>query len=156
MIDDELRERLDDFQADYTHTLDDGELEAWPGYFTEDAIYKIVTRENHEAGLPMGIFYCNTAGMMRDRVLALRTANIFEPHTYCHILSRARYTKENGEIKGRTNFQVIRTMQDGEMSLFLAGKYLDRVAEEGTELKFKERIVVLESRRIDVLLGIPV
>jgi hypothetical protein len=47
-------------------------------------------------------------------------------------------------------------MQDGEMSLFLAGKYLDRVVEEGTELKFKERIVVLESRRIDVLLGIPV
>ncbi len=156
MIDDYLRERLDDFQADYTHSLDDGALEAWPDYFTEDATYKIVTRENFEAGLPMGIFYCNTAGMMRDRVLALRTANIFEPHTYCHILSRARYAKVGEEIKGRTNFQVVRTMQDGEMSLFLAGKYLDRLVEEAGELKFKERIVVLESRRIDVLLGIPV
>ena len=54
-IDTALRKRLDDLQSDYAHTIDDGELEAWPKFFIEDAGYKIMTREPHEAGLPMGV-----------------------------------------------------------------------------------------------------
>ena len=155
-MDNNLRQRLDDLQTDYTHVIDDDRLEEWPGYFIEDSIYKIVTRENHQQDLPMGIFYCNSRGMMSDRVLALRTANIFEPHTYCHILSRSRYEESgDGSVTGRTNFQVIRTMEDGHMDLFIAGKYLDLIAVSGATLQFKKRLVVIESRRIDVLLCFP-
>lgn len=156
MLEPALRKRLDDLQTDYAHAIDDDRLEAWPGFFREACVYKIVTRENHQAGMPMGILYCNSRGMLSDRVLALRTANIYEPHTYCHLLSRSRYEDAGGGcVAGRTNFQVIRTMEDGEMSLFAAGKYLDRIDISGPELKFAERLIVLESRRIDVLLGIP-
>lgn len=152
----ELRQKLDDLQADYVHAVDDDDLEAWPEFFLADSAYKIVTRENHAAGLPMGILYCDSQGMMRDRVLALRTANIFEPHTHCHILSRSRYMPgENGEVTGRTNFQVIRTMEHGQMDLFVVGKYLDRFDVSGAAPRFKERLVVLESRQIDVLLCYP-
>jgi len=151
-----LRQRLDDLQTDYAHTVDDDDLEAWPGFFTENATYKIVTRENHAAGLPMAILYCNSRGMMSDRVMALRTANIFEPHTHCHLLSRSRYAQTpDGLIRGRTNFQVTRTMQDGQMDLFAVGKYLDLIDASSEELAFQERLVVLESRRIDVLLCYP-
>lgn len=154
--DPQLRQALDDLQTDYAHTVDDDDLEAWPDYFIEDATYKIVTRENHAAGLPMGILYCNSKGMLRDRVLALRTANIFEPHTHCHILSRSRYASAaDGAVVGRTNFQVARTMQDGQTDLFAVGKYLDRFDVSGAAPLFQERLVVLESRRIDVLLCYP-
>ncbi len=85
-----LRARIEDFMLDYAHAIDDGDLHAWPRFFAEDARYKIVSRENFEAGLPMGIMYCEGAGMMRDRVLALETANIYEPHTYSHVLNRPR------------------------------------------------------------------
>ena len=156
MIDAELRQRLDDLQSDYAHAIDDGDLEVWPGFFTEDGSYKIMTRETYDAGLPMGVLYCNTRGMMSDRVLALRTANIYEPHTYCHLLSRSRYAEdEGGVITGRTNFSVTRTMQDGQMDLFTVGKYLDTFVEEDGALKFKKRLAVIESRRIDVLLVFP-
>lgn len=156
MIDAECRQRLDDLQTDYAHAIDDGNLEAWPGFFTEDASYKIMTRETFDAGLPMGVLYCNSRGMMSDRVLALRTANIYEPHTYCHILSRARYEeREGGVITGRTNFSVTRTMEDGQMDLFAVGKYLDRFLEEDGVLKFNQRLAIIESRRIDVLLVFP-
>lgn len=152
----DLRQRLDDLQTDYTHAVDDDDLEAWPEFFQTDGVYKIVTRENHAAGLPMGILYCNSQGMMRDRVMALRTANIFEPHTHSHLLSRGRYAAgENGEITGRTNFQVVRTMEHGQMDLFAVGKYLDRIDVSGDAPRFKERLVVLESRQIDVLLCYP-
>lgn len=155
-MDPALRQRLDDLQTDYAHTIDDGDLEAWPAYFTKDAHYKITMRETYDAGLPMGLLYCNSRGMMSDRVRALRTANIYEPHTYCHQLSRARYTPgDDGLIKGRTNFSVVRTMEDGQMDLFAVGKYLDVFKLDGDDLRFQDRLIVLESRRIDVLLVFP-
>ena len=156
MIDSDLRQRLDDLQTDYAHAIDDDDLEAWPGFFAEDGSYKIMTRETYEAGLPMGVLYCNTRGMMSDRVLALRTANIYEPHTYCHLLSRSRYAEgEGGLITGRTNLSVTRTMQDGTMDLFTVGKYRDTFVEENGSVKFKQRLAIIESRRIDVLLVFP-
>ena len=50
---------------------------------------------------------------------ALRTPNIFEPHTHCHILRPPRISvSENGLNKARNNFTVIRTKQDGAMDVF--------------------------------------
>lgn len=156
LTDTSARQRLDDLQTDCAHALDDDDLEAWPGFFAEDASYRIVTRENHEAGLPMAILYCDSRGMMSDRVLALRTANIFEPHVNCHVIGRSRYVEAgDGLARGRTNFQVVRTMQSGQMDLFAVGKYLDLIDISGPKPVFKERVVVLESRRIDVLLCYP-
>jgi 3-phenylpropionate/cinnamic acid dioxygenase small subunit len=152
-----LRARVEDLLLDCAHAIDDGALQAWPGFFTEDGRYKIQSRESYEAGLPMGVMTCEGAGMMRDRVLALGTANIFEPHTYSHVLGRPRLRGEaGGTIGARTNFLVTRTMQEGRMDVFAAGKYLDRIAPQPDGgLKFAERLVVLESRRIDILLVFP-
>ncbi len=41
------------------------------------------------------------------------------------------------------------------MDLFAVGKYLDKFEIDGPTPKFKERLVVLESRQIDVLLCYP-
>ena len=46
--------QVESFLADYAHTLDDGRIDDWTGFFTKDAIYQITTRENHEAGYPIG------------------------------------------------------------------------------------------------------
>jgi len=54
------------------------------------------------------------------------------------------------------NFLVIRTMQDGAMSLFAAGQYVDRVVRQAGGWKFARKIVVLDSRVIDTLLAIPI
>jgi anthranilate 1,2-dioxygenase small subunit len=152
-----LRARVGDFMLDYAHAIDDLDLHAWPRFFTEDARYKIVVRQNFEAGLPMGVMYCEGAGMMRDRVLALETANIYEPHTYSHVLSGSRLKRAaGGGLHVRTNFVVTRTMQEGRMDTFAAGKYLDRIAvRPDGSLRFTERLVVLDSRRIDILLVFP-
>ena len=80
-----VREAIEDLFADYAEAIDDGALERWPGFFTEDGEYQIITRESHDAGLPIGILYCGSRAMMEDRVRALRTANIYEPHSYRHL-----------------------------------------------------------------------
>ena len=147
---------IENFLADYAHRLDDGRIDDWTGFFTQDALYQITTRENFEAGYPIGVMLCKGRGMMEDRVLALKTANVFEPHTYCHITGRPELREESpGTFHARSNFIVYRTMEDGEAGLFATGKYLDRIILEEGEPRFSERRVILDSRRIDVLLVFP-
>jgi len=151
-----VRARIEEFLLDYVHRIDDGDLQGWPDFFTENGTYKIVTRENFEAGLPLGILFCEGRGMMADRILALETANIFEPHTYCHLQSRPSLIVDpGGRYKARTNFSVIRTMQDGTSQIFATGKYLDVIVLEDGRPLLAERLVVLESRRVDILLVYP-
>ena len=147
---------IEDFIIAYAHDIDDVRLDGWPDYFTEDGTYTILTRENLAAGLPMGIMYCQGRGMMADRIKAMQTANIFEAHTYCHLLGRSQISAgSDGSYAARTNFNIIRTMQDGASEMFAVGKYLDGIEIQDGKPLFKERKVVLESRRVDILLVYP-
>jgi anthranilate 1,2-dioxygenase small subunit len=150
-----VHEAIEDLLADYAEAIDDGALERWPGFFAEDGEYQIITRESHEAGLPVGIMYCGSRGMMEDRVQALRTANIYEPHTYRHLLARPRIQRSAEGFAVRSNLCVFRIAQDGETVVFATGRYLDRIVEDGAALRFRSRQVVLDSRRVDILLVLP-
>src|SRR5260370_6733095 len=75
----ELRARLADLYCAYSDTLDEGELERWPDFFTEDCLYKAMPRENFEQGLPIALIYCESRNMLADRVGALRETALFVP-----------------------------------------------------------------------------
>src|SRR5712691_4169925 len=143
----------------YAHCLDDDRLEEWPEFFTEDCAYRVTSAENFEAGLPLGIIYATSKNMLVDRVMALRKANIYEPQRYRHLIAGLRIESEDGNageaLDVAANFMVVRTMQDGAMTLFAAGRYLDRIVRRASGWKYARKEVVLDSRRIDTLLAIP-
>ena len=94
--------------------------------------------------------------MLRDRIMALREANIYEDHRYRHILSTTLIKRvEDDTIYAETAYQVTRIMRDGSAMIFSTGCYYDRILEEDGALKFAERLVVFDSRGIDTLLVIP-
>jgi 3-phenylpropionate/cinnamic acid dioxygenase small subunit len=152
-----VRVRIQAFTADYVHALDADRLEEWPSFFTEDATYRVTTRENFERGLPLSVMSCSGRGMMADRISALRTANVYEPHVYCHVPGALRLTNSgsSAEIEAECTFLVVRTMVDGTMSLFAAGRSFDRFVDTPDGLRFSRRLIVLDSRQIDTLLVIP-
>jgi len=142
--------------ASYVDCIDEDRLEEWPDFFVEQCRYLITSRASHEAGLPHGVVYAASRGMLADRILALRRANIFEPHRYRHIVGPIRIGKiADGVAEVRSNFIAVRIMHDGEMSLFAAGRYLDRVSVAAEPYRFIERLVILDSEKIDTLLVIP-
>jgi anthranilate 1,2-dioxygenase small subunit len=150
------RLEIEDLYTGYAACLDSDALEEWPGFFTEDCAYRVTSTENHEAGLPLGLIYASSRGMLTDRVSALREANIYEPQRYRHLISGIRLGAPAPEgIDVAANLLVIRTMQDGGMIVFAAGRYLDRVVQTGAGWKFARKLVVLDSRQIDTLLAIP-
>ncbi|MFZ3235419.1 MAG: aromatic-ring-hydroxylating dioxygenase subunit beta [Stellaceae bacterium] len=156
---DELARRLEleQLYADYVHCLDADKLEDWPGFFTDDCFYRVTSAENFEAGLPLGLIYATSRNMLKDRISALREANIYEPQRYRHLVSSIRVVGDTaGALDLEANFLVVRTMQDGDMTIFAAGHYVDRVVRAGEGWQFARKEVVLDSRRIDTLLAIPI
>lgn len=151
-----LQLRVEQLLAGYADCLDQGRFEAWPGYFTPDCIYRIVSAENHERGLPLAVIDCDSRAMLEDRVMALRQANIYEAQRYRHILSTSLVVgREAGVVLAETAYLVMRIMRDGATMPFSLGRYLDRIVEQDGELRFAEKLVVFDSRRIDTLLAIP-
>ena len=154
------RLELEALYTDYADCLDNDALEDWPAFFTDDCRYRITSAENVEAGLPIGIVYATSRAMLVDRVMALRKANIYEPQRYRHIVGTLKIgpaddNNDAGVVAVTASFLVVRTMQDGDMSLFAAGRYVDRVVQHGAAWKFAKKDVVLDSRRVDTLLAIP-
>src|SRR6516164_7908660 len=151
------RLELEQLYTDYVHCLDTDELEHWPEFFTEECFYRVTSAENYEVGMPLGLIHATSRNMLKDRVSALREANIYEPQRYRHLVSSIKLVGELGDtLELVANFLVVRTMQEGDMTLFAAGRYLDQVTFAEGAWKFARKDVVLDSRQIDTLLAIPI
>src|SRR5262249_5303504 len=127
-----------------------------PHFFSLDCFYRITSAQNHYAGKPMGLIHAPPRNMLKDRVSSLREANIYEPQRYRHLVSSIKIVEEHGDtLDLAANFLVVRTTQEGDMTLFAAGRYLDQVSLTDDGWKFARKDVILDSRQIDTLLAIP-
>jgi 3-phenylpropionate/cinnamic acid dioxygenase small subunit len=152
----ELRMRLADLYCAYSDALDDGQLETWPDFFTEDCLYKITPRENFEQNLPVALVYCESRNMLFDRVVAIRETTLYLPRLMRHLTGniRLREIRPDG-LRLTANFALFQTMVDRPSELFLCGRYHDRVIDD-SHLRFAERICVYDSTIVPTSLIYPV
>ena len=151
-----VQPQLAQLNADYARAIDDDRLEDWPAFFAEACLYKITSVDNVRQGLEAGVVYADSRGMLRDRVAALREANVYERQTYRHLMGLPAVLGEaEGAVRAETPFLVVRIMRDGRMDLFATGRYVDVLVEEAGTLRLRERVVVCDSSRFDTLLAIP-
>ncbi len=142
--------------AEYAHCIDDDRIEDWPTLFTDPCLYKITTRDNFARGLPACIMLCDSRGMLMDRVVSVRSANVFEPHRYRHIVSCIQVIEAASDWwRLRSNYLVTRTMLDGTMVVFSTGEYQDRIVLSDGEFRFNERIVICDHGMINNLIALP-
>jgi anthranilate 1,2-dioxygenase small subunit len=151
---------IEDLNARYAQAIDDDRLEAWPDFFTEDATYAIVPRENVELGYEIAIVSCRNRAMMTDRVFAIRKASLYGPHRYRHIVSRSLITEDaGGTIAAVTPFVVFQMRTDpidfGTIETYALGEYRDRYTRSGDELRLLRRLVVLDNSTVRTLLATP-
>lgn len=148
-------------QASYVRCIDSDQLEAWPEYFTDPCFYQITTADNYRRGMPAGLIWADTQGMLKDRVSALREANIYERHSYRHmlgqpaVLSESRVGAGEHEAESEAPFLVLRITADGPTDIFASGVYMDQYLIDGDRALLRRRVVVCDSSRIDTLLALP-
>jgi anthranilate 1,2-dioxygenase small subunit len=148
---------LCELQHRYVSALDNDQLEAWTEFFTEDCRYEIIPKENADLDLPAPVIYCRNRKMLRDRVISLRNANIFEGHTYRHMTSGLVITGVDGDAVSTTSsYVVVITGQSGESGVYQAGCYQDEAVRVDGEWRYRRKRVVYDTLRVQTLLATPI
>jgi len=156
----EARLAIEEFNADYCAVLDDGDLEDWPEFFTEDTFYNVTSRENHEHGFPVGLVYCEGKPMLRDRALAIARTSMFGPRYLRHYITNTRVTGigDDGIIEAEANYLLLEIlMERPEGRLHQSGRLVDRFEPQadGT-LLLKSRIAIYETLLVPNALVLPI
>jgi anthranilate 1,2-dioxygenase small subunit len=154
-----LHHEVDSFNAAYAAALDEQRLTDWAEMFTEDAFYVVISRENADRGLPVGLIYCDSKRMIHDRAFALEKTTMFAPRYLRHIVGNLQVLGEdaNGAIRARANYALIQVLYDRpEAKLHQVGAYHDVFRRVEGALKLAERRCIYDSLLIDNALCLPV
>jgi anthranilate 1,2-dioxygenase small subunit len=154
-----LWHEIETFNARYAAALDEQRLTDWVEMFTDDALYVIVSRENFDRGLPVGLIYCENKGMIRDRAFALQETAMFAPRYLRHVIGNQVVLSEerNGAIRSRANYVVLQVLLDRpDATLHQVGVYRDAFRRVDGALKLAERRCVYDNLLVPNALCIPV
>jgi 3-phenylpropionate/cinnamic acid dioxygenase small subunit len=142
----------------YVRVVDDPRrIEEWPGLFAEEASYVVITRENHERGLPVAIVRDDTKDRIHDRVTVIRqfwgAGGRAEDRHYNeawprHVVGPAwvEAAEAGEEVRLGANFAAYLTSPlDGRSRLLAVGEYRDVIAFGGDGPRFRSKTVILDT-----------
>jgi anthranilate 1,2-dioxygenase small subunit len=153
-----LHHEIEQFNAAYAAALDEQRLADWAELFTDDAFYVVISRENADRNMPVGLIYCENKNMILDRAHAMKT-EMFAPRYLRHIVGNVQVLGEagNGDITARANYVVVQVLFDRpDAKLHQIGVYYDKFRRVGDVLKLAERRCVYDNLLVDNALCLPV
>ena len=149
MVNFETHLALTHLYADYALAVDSGQWDLWPEFFTEECVYKLIPRENHERGFPLCTLSFNSKGMLKDRVYGIQETLYHDPYYQRHVVGAPVVRQVvDGRIHAEANYAVFRTKLDKESTVFNVGRYIDTIVPTPEGLKFAERLCVYDSEMI--------
>jgi anthranilate 1,2-dioxygenase small subunit len=143
-----LRAEVEDFYAEYSDLIDNGKLERWPELFAEPCLYRIVSKENYDKGLPLSLMRCESMGMLMDRALASQKLNVYAPRAWRHGITQIRAREDHAAIAVRANFVIFETLQDEHTRVLCAGRYVDTMVRTEAGLRLREKICIYDAALI--------
>ena len=154
-----LHHEISVFNNQYAAALDEQRLTDWTEMFTDDAMYVILSRENFDRKLPVGLIYCENKGMIRDRAFALKETAMFAPRYLRHLIANQAILSEapDGTITARANYVVLQVLYDRpDATLHQVGVYYDKFRRVDGALKLAERRCVYDNLLVDNALCLPI
>lgn len=146
-----------ELNALHAELIDDDRLEEWTELFATDCNYSVIARENFERNLSLAAVFCDSRGMLVDRIVSLRKANIYPVHYYRHILGPSRLISTTGQrLKVQTNYTVLMTRTNGNTTIYNSGKYIDEIDWGGDRPLFRSKLVIFDTNLIDTMMVRPI
>lgn len=140
---------LNQLYADYASAVDSGHWDLWPEFFTEQCVYRLQPRENHERGFPLATLSFSSKGMLKDRVYGIKETLFHDPYYQRHIVGTpAVRSTEGGQFRCEANYAVFRTKLSDASTVFNVGRYLDTVVRTPDGFKFASRECIYDSEMI--------
>jgi salicylate 5-hydroxylase small subunit len=156
-IDLQLRQDIADLYAAYAACLDDARYDAWPDFFTEDAWYRVVPRENYERGLPLSTMSLKGRAMMQDRIYGVTNTIFHAPYYQRHVIGLP-FVTANGDkgLSVQASYCVFRTKRDCVPEIYNVGQYVDVIENTDGVLKFTQKFCVFDNDLIPNSLIYPI
>jgi 3-phenylpropionate/cinnamic acid dioxygenase small subunit len=152
-----LRAAIEDLLFDYASTLDESMLERWPDFFTEDALYEVISQDNVEQDLRLALLRCEGKGMILDRMIALKDVLFYAPRRFRRFIANVRATlRSDGTIAATSSFLVLPTLVEQPTEILVAGRYHDIVVADGDQLKFRVKRCIYDTTLIPNTLVYPI
>ncbi|HEX3990849.1 MAG TPA: aromatic-ring-hydroxylating dioxygenase subunit beta [Acetobacteraceae bacterium] len=143
------RDTLRDFYDDYYTVLDDLRLDEWPAFFAEDCLYRVIPRENYEAGYTLSTIYAESRGMLIDRVMGLTRTQMYAPRYYRRFPGPLKIVARDGEtVRVRHNLLVVQTLIDKKTEIVLSAVCHDLLVPGDERPLLRQRIVVFDSEML--------
>ena len=140
---------LTQLYADYASAVDSGNWDLWPEFFTDDCVYRLQPRENHERGFPLATLSFSSKGMLKDRVYGIKETLFHDPYYQRHVVSTPVVRDaRDGTFRCEANYAVIRTKLSEASTVFNVGRYLDVVVRTPAGLRFASRECIYDSEMI--------
>ena len=153
---------LTQLYADYASAVDSGNWNLWPEFFTDECIYRVQPRENHERGFPLATLSLTSKGMLRDRVYGIKETLFHDPYYQRHVVGAPRLLGADVSPEGwrrlrcEAAYAVFRTKLSELSTVFNVGRYLDTVVFTPDGPRFAERAVIYDSEMIPNSLIYPI
>mgnify|MGYP003584404511 FL=1 len=140
---------LNQLYARYASVISAGDWDQWPEFFTDDCLYRIQPRENHERGFPLATLSFESKGMLKDRVYGIRETLFHDPYYQRNVTGAPLVHKaEAGRFECEANYAVFRTKLSELSTVFNVGRYIDVIVRTNAGLKFSSRQVIYDSEMI--------
>jgi salicylate 5-hydroxylase small subunit len=140
---------LTQLYADYASAVDSGHWDLWPEFFTDDCVYRLQPRENHERGFPLATLSFTSKGMLKDRVYGIQDTLFHDPYYQRHVVGMPIVRGvEAGRFRCEANYAVFRTKLSEPSTVFNVGRTFDVVVRTPTGLKFAVRECIYDSEMI--------
>jgi salicylate 5-hydroxylase small subunit len=140
---------LTQLYADYASAVDSGNWDLWPEFFTEQCVYRLQPRENHERGFPLATLSFTSKGMLKDRVYGIKETLFHDPYYQRHVVGTPIVRSVDAQgFRCEANYAVFRTKLSDASTVFNVGRYLDHVVRTPEGLKFASRECIYDSEMI--------
>lgn len=156
-ITDIARAEIELFYQSYYDALDEHRLSDWPSHFSEECLYRIVSRENFERNLPLSTIVAESRNMLVDRVTGLTKTQVYAPRYYRRFPGPIRIRPEtNALVSVQHNLLIVQTLIDKQTEIVMSGRCHDKIIIEKGRIQLKERVFVFDSEMIQNSLIYPV
>jgi salicylate 5-hydroxylase small subunit len=133
-------------QQQYAQILDSNDLSTWPDLFTTDGHYLLQSRENFDAGLPLGVMHLTSQAMLRDRVYAVAHTLYHEPYYQRHVCGAPVLSLDDkGVVHAESSYIVVRTQRDNMPQILSTGRYIDRLVQHDGAWLIQSRSAIFDN-----------
>lgn len=147
---------VEDFYFRYADCINDDDLESWPDFFSEQCLYKIIPRLNHERGLPIAILLSESRGGIIDRLVAIRNTMVYAPrYVLCQVSNIRIIDDQDGVLTTRSLVSVYQTLE-GETVHLMIGRSFDKLDARTSNWTFLERVVVYDTELLPATVIYPI